>query len=126
MFRDVVLAITGTTFQSACGLLHGFAQFRMKEDGQAAMIPFPDRAVDGVIYRDVDSPSLARLDAFQGKGFERIEVTIEAENGEWIEADAYCLKLTRTKVLMADEWDEDDYRSKYLKKVLASCRTSLK
>lgn len=122
MFRDLVQAVTGKTFTAQCGLIHGFAQFLVNEDGQSAMIPFPDRAVDGVAYLEVDEVSLSRIDAFQGKRFERVEITVEAENGGWIEAEAYCLKLSRKKLLTADPWDEDDYRAKHLKKVLASCQ----
>ena len=102
MFRDVVQAVTGKTFTAKCGLIHGFAQFLVKEDGQSAMIPFPDRAVTGVVYLDVDDSSLSRIDAFQGHRYERVEITVEAENGDSIEADAYCLKLTPKKVQTAD------------------------
>lgn len=123
MFRDVIKAVTGKTFAAQCGLLHGYAQFAIKDEGQSAMIPFPDRVVDGVVYRDVDDESLARIDAFQGNRFERQEVSVEGETGEWVEASAYCLKLRRRKALSAEEWDEDYYRDHYLKKVLASCRT---
>jgi len=122
MFRDVVKEVTGKTFISQSGLLNGYAQFRLKDEGQSAMIPLPDSVVDGVVYLDVDAAALAVIDKFQGPRFVRVEVTIEAEGGAWVEADAYCLKLTRKKVLSAEAWDEDDYRENYLQKVLKSCQ----
>lgn len=122
MFRDLIKAVTGRTFTFESGLVHGYAQFAITDEGQSAMIPFPDRAVDGVVYQDVDEASLAKLDAFQGTRFERIEVSVEAEGGAWIEASAYCLKLRRRKVLSSQEWDEDRYRDNFLKKDLATCR----
>ena len=121
MFRDVAQAVTGKTFTVQSGLLHGYSQFVIQDEGQSAMIPFPDRAVDGLIYCDVDKTSLAKLDAFQGNRFERVEVTVEAEGGEWVEAEAYCLKLRCRKELSAQEWDEDVFREKFLKQVLAEC-----
>jgi gamma-glutamylcyclotransferase (GGCT)/AIG2-like uncharacterized protein YtfP len=122
MFRELIQAITRKTFVGQAGLLHGYAQFMIKDEGQSAMIPFPDRTVDGVVYRDVDEDSLARIDAFQGNRFEREEVTVEGEDGAWVEASAYCLKLRRRKLLSTQAWDEDDYRESTLKKDIAACR----
>jgi gamma-glutamylcyclotransferase (GGCT)/AIG2-like uncharacterized protein YtfP len=122
MFRELIQAITGKPFVGQAGLLHGYAQFMIKDEWQSAMIPFPDRAVDGVVYLDVDKESLARIDAFQGNRFQREEVTVEGESGAWLEASAYCLKLRRRKVLSIHSWDEDDYREKALKKDIAACR----
>jgi hypothetical protein len=121
MFRDLIKAVTGKVFTVESGVLHGYAQFTIKDEGQSAMIPFPDRMVEGVVYLDVDDDSLARIDAFQGNRFEREEVTVEAENGEWLEASAYCLKQRRRKILSAEEWSEDVYRDNFLKKDLAAC-----
>ena len=122
MFRDVIKAVTGQTFPIKDGLLRGYAQFVLQDEGQAAMIPFPDREVDGIVYLDVDDDSLARIDAFQGPRFERQDVTVEAGEGEWLDACAYCLKLSRKKFLTAREWDEDEYRQNHLEKVLEACR----
>jgi len=122
MFLELMQALTGKSFMTKFGQLHGYAQFMIKEEGQSAMILFPDRMVDGVVYLDMDEVSLAKIDAFQGKRFVREEVSIEGEGGEWLEASAYCLKLSRKSLLRGEEWDEDVYRAKYLKKELASCR----
>jgi hypothetical protein len=122
MFRELIQAITGKSFICQSGLLHGYAQFMIKDEMRSAMIPFPDRAVDGVVYCDVDKESLARIDGFQGNRFEREDVTVEGEGGAWLEASAYCLKFRRRKVLSAQAWDEDDYRENTLKKDIAACR----
>jgi len=119
---ELVRAVTGKPFATKFGSLNGYSQFVIKDEWQSAIIPFPDRLVEGVVYMDMDDESLARLDAFQGKHFVREEVTIEGEGGEWLEASAYFLKLSRKKLLSPDEWDEDIFREKYLKKVLESCR----
>lgn len=122
MFMELFAAITGSSCVTKFGVLRGYAQFAVKNEGQSAMIPFPDKLVDGVVYMDVDDGALALLDAFQGNRFVREEVSVEGEGGEWLEATAYCLKLSQKDILSREEWDEDVYRGKYLKKVLASCR----
>lgn len=122
MFMELFTAVTGKSFTTKFGVLRGYTQFAVKEDGQSAMIPFPDKLVDGVIYIDVDDDSMALLDAFQGNRFVREEVSVEGEGGEWLDASAYCLNLSRKGILSRDEWDEDVFRGTYLKKALASCR----
>ena len=124
MFRDVVKAVTGKTFHVQFGQLNGYAQFLLADEGQSALIPFPDRVVTGVVYRDVDDTSLLKLDVFQGGRFERREVSIESENGEWLEGEAYELNLNHKNLLAAHEWDEDEFREKHLKKVVAACLKS--
>ncbi len=122
MFVELVKALTGQSFPTKFGSLNGYAQFVIKDEWQSALVPFPDRKVDGVVYLDMDDESLAKLDAFQGKRFVREEVSIEGEGGEWVEAEAYCLKLSRKSSLSGVEWDEDVYREKHSKKVLGLCR----
>ncbi len=122
MYVELVKALTGKSFMPKFGVLHGYIQFVIKDEGQSAMIPFPDKAVEGVVYMDVDDEALAKFDAFQGKRFLREEVSIEAEGGEWVEASAYCFKLSRKSQLSSAEWDEDVYSEKVLKKALESCR----
>lgn len=122
MFREVLKAVTGTTFPAHCGVLRGYAQFTLRDEGQSAMIPFPDRVVDGVVYLDVDEAALKALDAFQGPRFEHHEVSIETETGDWIEAEAYVFKVSRRALLTSREWDEDEYREHHLKKAIAACR----
>lgn len=119
---ELLVALAGKSFSTKFGVLRGYTQFVIKDEGQSAMIPFPDKLVDGVVYLDVDAESLARLDSFQGNRFVREDVSVEGEGGEWLEASAYCLKLSRKEILSKDEWDEDVYRGKYLRKALASCR----
>ena len=123
MFRELLLAVAGRPFPAPSAVLRGYVQFTLRGEGQSAMVPFPDRAVDGLVYRDVDEDAVAAIDAFQGGRFERVEVTVEAEGGEWLDAEAYLLKVKERKALTSREWDEDEYRQNHLKKAVASCRT---
>jgi hypothetical protein len=123
MFGELIRAVAGRAPRRQDAALRGYAQFLVPGEGEAAMIPFPDREVDGVVYRDVDEAELKRVDAFQGRRFERVAVTVEAGGGEWIEADAYVLKPRRRKALSAEAWDEVEYRQKRLTAVLKGLRS---
>jgi gamma-glutamylcyclotransferase (GGCT)/AIG2-like uncharacterized protein YtfP len=114
MLPEVMQAVAGQKFPFQGGMVRGYAQFELRDEHQAAMIPFPDTSTEGVVYADVDESALKRLDAFAGAGFDRVEVNVEAENGEWIEAEAHVLRMRHKKRLMAEPWDEDEFRQKHL------------
>jgi len=74
---QVMRRVTGRSFSSEEAFLRGYAQLRLKDESDAALIPFPDKDTDGVVYYDVDEETARRLDAFAGARFERIEVNVE-------------------------------------------------
>lgn len=123
MFRDVLHAVTGCLYPAHCALLHGYAQFMIKDEPMPAVMPFPDRVVDGVVYRDVEESAARAIRKFYGVRFAAEEVTVEAENGEWVEAVTYLITPGRRKLLTAREWDEDDFREHHMQKVVSTWRT---
>jgi hypothetical protein len=92
-------------------------QLRLKEQSQAALIPFPDAITEGVVYTDVDEESLRKMDAYLGKMFERGEVNVQVGESEWIEAETHFFKLSRKKELSAVPWDEEEFQKKGVAKV---------
>lgn len=122
MFRELAQAVTGGIGNVLHGELHGYAQFKLKDSPLSAVIPFPDRSVEGVIYLDLSDEAVDRVAGFLGKACLLEEVTVEGEHGEWTEASLFILKPAKRKLLTTREWDEDEYRDNHLKKALASCR----
>ena len=118
LLPEVMQAVTGRVFRFQGATLRGYAEFRLRAAPQAAIIPFPDMATQGVVYYDVDAASVRRLDAFGGGIYERVEVNAEAEDGEWVEAEAYVIHLKQLKLLTAKPWDEDEFRRKHLRQVV--------
>ena len=115
---EVMQRVAGKSFRAREGVLRGYARFRVKDGPEAAVIPFPDMQTDGVVYYDVDEESLRRLDSFEGPLFHRVEANVEAENGEWVEADIYVLRLRQRERLTAKPWDELQFREKDLERFL--------
>lgn len=122
MLREVIGAVAGCEPVRRSGELHGYRQLRLLEQSQAGLIPFPDSATEGVLYMGVEEAILRRMDEFQGELFQRGEVNIQTDDGEWVEAETHLFRLRERKRLSAKPWDEDEFRKKHLKKALAGLR----
>ena len=66
MLPSVMEAVTGRRFAAQKAMLHGYARFRVKGASYPGVVEAVGATTDGVLYLDVDAPSLARLDAFEG------------------------------------------------------------
>ena len=66
MIPSVMEAVTGHRFASREAMLHGYARFRVKGTSYPGIVEAAGATTDGVLYLDIDAPSLARLDAFEG------------------------------------------------------------
>jgi len=117
---QVMRRVTGRSFSSEEAFLRGYAQFRLKDEADAALIPFPDKETDGVVYYDVDEETAGRLDAFAGARFERIEVNVETEGRAWVEAQTHILRRAQRKRLATEPWDELKFRSRDMDAFLRS------
>lgn len=119
MFREVLEAVVGRDLVRRAGTLNGYMQLRLIEESQAALVPFPDAATEGVVYMGVDEAALKHLDAFQGERFRREKVNVQADDGEWVEAETHCFRMSGRKHLSAKPWDEAEYRQRHLKQFLS-------
>lgn len=86
----------------------------------AALVPFPDTQVEGLVYFDVDDESLRRIDAFQGRDFRREEINVQTGSDQWAEAETHVFKLRERRRLSARTWDETEFREKHLARLLKS------
>lgn len=119
MIEDVMTKVAGRRLTACPGLLRGYAAFRLKDRPDGAMMPFPDTITEGSVYLNVDAAVLSRIAAFVGPACRRIEVTAQAEDGNWVEAEAFVLKLSEKQRLSGKPWSPDSFRPKHLKELFA-------
>lgn len=117
---EVVERVTGRSFRSEEGVLHGYMGLRLKRSPDAALVPFPDTQVEGLVYFDVDGESLRRIDVFQGPDFKREEINVQTGSDQWAEAETHVFKLRERRRLTAKSWDETEFREKHLARLLQS------
>lgn len=114
MLGDVIKTVVGRELTRRGGTVHGYLQLRVKDQSQAALIPFPDAVTEGVVYLDVGMDVLRLMDAYLGKAFQRGDVNVQVGEGEWVEAETHFFRLSRRKELSAKPWDEEEFRRKGL------------
>ena len=119
MVPEVMRAVVGGD-EPRCheAVLHGYVERRVESTAQAGLIPFPDCATEGVVFYDLDGVAMGKIDAFEGDDFERVSVSVQAENGEWVEAETHLLRPKGRKLLRAKAWDELEFRERRMAKPL--------
>ncbi|CAM3901235.1 Gamma-glutamyl AIG2-like cyclotransferase [Roseateles saccharophilus] len=61
--------------------------------------------VSGCLYRDVDADALARLDAFEGREYERVRVEVMLDGGGAVAAWVYRFRPEFAARLLPGDWD---------------------
>jgi gamma-glutamylcyclotransferase (GGCT)/AIG2-like uncharacterized protein YtfP len=118
MLSEVMVAVTNCEFRFNNAILKGYARFTVKGESYPGIIPATDAATDGIIYFDVDELSLKRLDIFEGDLYQRIAISVEKEDGEVINAEAYVVKPKFKHYLSSSEWNIKEFAQKHLKAFL--------
>jgi gamma-glutamylcyclotransferase (GGCT)/AIG2-like uncharacterized protein YtfP len=119
MFPEVWERIAGRPFAAERGAILGFAVRRVVVDVYPVLIPAaPSSRVDGLVLRDIDHETLARLDAYESEFYDRIEVTATLDDSQSLRCQAYMLP-ERNRCEASDEvWDAEDFAARWLKQYL--------
>ncbi len=78
-----------------------------------AIIAQPGGAVDGVIYFDVSSAAMARLDRFEGDLYQRAEVAVISDAGECMTTQTYVITADSIHKLSDDAWSYEDFMANH-------------
>jgi hypothetical protein len=65
--------------------------------------------VPGIVYLDVDSESVARLDRFEDDFYQRQSIVVACGNGELLIAEAYVVPAERRAVLTQETWSAEEF-----------------
>ena len=120
MISSVMEVVTGRRFSSRKATLAGYARFRVKGATFPGLVEAAGATTDGVLYLDIDAPSLARLDAFEGAFYQRTRVEVDTPEGERWPADVYVVQPHHRRHLSFEAWRLDDFRREHLEAFLAS------
>jgi len=104
-FPDVLEVVVGRQWPGIEAALDGYRCARFVGGQFPGLIASPDDRVLGVVYRDIDRATLARLDDFEGDLYVRrlLEVTVD---GAPLAAFTY-LVAARFHARFAGDWDRD-------------------
>jgi len=120
MISDVMYAVTTREFRFIDAILRGYARFTVKGESYPGIIPVTDAVTEGIIYFNVDEPSLARLDIFEGDLYQRTPIQAETQGGKILNAETYVIKPEHLGCLSLQLWDVTEFTQKDLKAFLNS------
>jgi gamma-glutamylcyclotransferase (GGCT)/AIG2-like uncharacterized protein YtfP len=107
MFPAVWEHVVRAPCRSCKATLNEYARYAVAGETYPGMIAQADTLVEGVLYLDVDSSDVARLDAFEGNEYRRIAVQVSLANGTHMDAQTYL--FTATHRLHDAAWNADAF-----------------
>ena len=107
MFDDVWSRVVTGRYAAMPAHVEQHGRFAIDGEDYPGMVPRADSRVTGVVYLDVDSLDLRRLDQFEGDDYRREVVTVTGRDGEVREAETYV--YLRADRLLPAAWEPDAF-----------------
>ncbi len=109
MCEDIMRAVSGHLPPHERAELADYARHPVVGEHYPGIRPRPGARVAGVLYRDLGSTALARLDAFEGEQYLRRSVTVRLADGSAVPAETYVFKPQYAHLLAPGDWDYDAF-----------------
>jgi len=110
MFDQVWSKVVTGEYNSGISTVSGYIRYSLKGEEYPAVVPCECcTGLKGVVYMDIDSDDLTRLDAFEGEYYYR-ESAVVMVDGVEVEAEIYVMKGEYFKLLCRDAWNPESFR----------------
>lgn len=109
MWADIMARVCGREFASEPATLAGHSRHPVRGEDYPGLRPAADGVVPGRLYHDVDAAAWARLDAFEGDEYERVDVLVALADGRTVPAQVYRFKGDVAERLLPGAWDVDAF-----------------
>ena len=120
MFEQVWNEVVRGDYQSCPGTVSGFVRLTIQNEHYPAMLPGPvNSTVEGVLYLDINSEDIARLDEFEGSIYDRRGVQVMTDNDIYA-AEVYILNDRYLNLVSDQEWDPRDFEDRGIYQFLGS------
>ena len=109
MWADIMARVCGREFASEPASLAGHCRHPVRGQDYPGLRAAPGAVVPGVLYRDVDAAAWARLDAFEGEEYERVDVVVALTDGRTLPAQVYRFRDEFAQRLLPGDWDAEAF-----------------
>ena len=114
MFPEIWQRTVRGRYQSTGARAHGFVRRAIIAQTYPGMMADARHTVDGVLYVEVESDDIARLDRFEGECYRREGIFVTLESGDTQSAEAYV--FLRTEQLEETLWSAEGFnREEFLR-----------
>lgn len=105
MYPQIMERVCGIHLMSRPATLHHFRRSRLQHLDYPGVFAHKDAHVPGILYLDLPTPALRRLDDFEGDQYMRQEVEVEVDGGQYLSAMTYVLQAHCQTLATGEEWD---------------------
>lgn len=119
MWADIMARVCGVALQSEPARLPGHRRHSVRGEDYPGLRPAEGGVVQGRLYRGIGAVQWARLDAFEGADYERVEVSVELPDGRAEMACVYRFRAELVARLLADDWDPQRFEREGRERFLA-------
>lgn len=109
MCGEIMEKVAGLSPPSLKAILRDYKRISVRGEHYPVIVPREGEEVSGVLYVELSEKAYARLDAFEGRMYERRRVIVETERGEMLEAESYVGR-SQFLVLFEDKpWEFESF-----------------
>ena len=113
MYPEVFDQVAGAPHQRLTATLRDWRRHQLTGQTYPAATPAAGHTIQGVLWLDVGTQALARLDAFETCSYDRQPVQVSTDNGSPINAEIYrWLDLSQ---LLEQDWSPAQFETLHLK-----------
>jgi gamma-glutamylcyclotransferase (GGCT)/AIG2-like uncharacterized protein YtfP len=116
----VMAELTGRALEDVPASVAGYARRRMRGRAYPAAVPDPAGVIEGRLYHGLDAATLARIDRFEGRQYERKRVEALV-GGDRVPADLYVLREAYRATAVDEPWDREAFVRDHLTDFLRMC-----
>lgn len=109
MCSDIFVKVTGCQPEFTQATLNNFFRSKIRDREYPGIIRRPETSVPGVLYFNVSSEALQRLDAFEGEMYLREDVQVFAEQRGLIAAMTYVITPQYRDILTDTAWSYNEF-----------------
>ena len=109
MWADIMARVCGREFAAEPAVLAGHRRHPVRGQDYPGLRAAPGHRVPGRLYLDVDAAAWARLDAFEGEEYERVDVLVTLADGRVVPAQVYRFRDAFADRLLHGDWDADAF-----------------
>lgn len=107
MCIDIMTKVAGCQADSSPARLNNYFRSNIRDREYPGITPRPGTMVTGVLYLNLSSEAIQRLDVFEGELYQRQFVEVVTEHQGILKAMTYVIKPRYSDLLTDEEWSFD-------------------
>lgn len=111
MDPEIMAQVSGSTCRSRKATLHQFVRKTVRGEVYPAITMQQGSSVDGVVYFNVSTAAVERLDKFEGFLYERTETAVICDDGKCVEIHTYIIRTGYAHQLSDIDWSYEKFLS---------------